>query len=108
MYREEPSGSNFMLGILTGALVGAGVALLFAPKSGTEIRAQLGERYRGMADRVGEQTEALRNTAGELREQGRERIQQLSSQLSDRVSSTGERTTASNEGDRFPSSTPTV
>lgn len=106
MYRDEPSGTNFMLGILTGALVGAGVALLFAPKSGTEMRARLGEQYRGIADRVGEQTESLRATAGQLREQGRERIQELSSQLSDRASSAGERLTS--EADRFPSSAPTV
>ena len=34
MYREEQPGASFMLGIMTGALIGAGVALLFAPKSG--------------------------------------------------------------------------
>ena len=108
MYRDEPSGANFMLGILTGAFVGAAVALLFAPKTGTEMRAQLGEQYRGLADRVGEQTEHLRSTAGQLREQGRERIKQVSSQLSDRMSSTGERTTGSTETERFPSSAPTI
>jgi gas vesicle protein len=108
MYREEPSGASFMLGIFTGALVGAGVALLFAPKTGPEMRAQLGERYRGLADRVGEQTEHLRETAGQWREQGRERIEKLSGQLSDRVSSTGERTTTASEPERFPSSAPTV
>jgi gas vesicle protein len=108
MYREEPSGASFMLGILTGAFVGAAVALLFAPKSGTEIRAQLGEQYRGLADRVGEQTESLRATAGQLRDQGRERVQQLSSKLSDRVSSASERATQTSEPDRFPSSAPTV
>jgi gas vesicle protein len=108
MYREEPSGSNFMLGILTGAFVGAAVALLFAPKTGNEMRAQLGEQYRGLADRVGEQTEHLRSTAGQLREQGRERIKQVSSQLSDRMSSTGERTSTTGEAERFPSSAPTL
>lgn len=108
MYREEPSGANFMLGILTGAFVGAAVALLFAPKTGTEMRAQLGEQYRGLADRVGEQTEHLRDTAGQLREQGRERIKQVTSQLSDRVSSARERTTTASEAERFPSSAPTV
>lgn len=97
-----------MLGILTGALVGAGVALLFAPKTGTEMRAQLGEQYRGLADRVGEQTESLRATAGQLRDQGRERMQQISSQLSDRASSGNERATSTSEADRFPSSAPTV
>lgn len=109
MYREEQSGAGFMMGVLTGAFVGAGLALLFAPRPGSEMRAQLGEQYRGLADRVGEQTESLRHAAEQLREQGRERVQQISEQLSDRVSS-GSRDAASSTGDTnpFPSSAPTV
>ena len=111
MYREEPSGGSFMLGVLTGALVGAGVALLFAPKSGQEIRQQLGDQYRTLADRVGEQAGNLRETATQLRDQGRERLQQVTSRLSDRTSSSMDRETASQSnvaGERFPSSAPTV
>jgi len=112
MYREEPSGASFVLGMLTGAFVGAGVALLFAPKTGTEMRQQLGEQYRGLADRVGEQTQGLRETANNLREQGRERVQQLSGQLSDRLSSTpaapGSSDRQASSTDRFPSSAPSV
>jgi gas vesicle protein len=112
MYREEQSGASFVLGMLTGAFVGAGVALLFAPKTGTEMRQQLGEQYRGLAERVGEQTQGLRETATSLRDQGRERVQQLTGQLSDRMSSapttpgTTERQGA--QPDRFPSSAPNV
>ena len=110
MYREEQSGAGFVLGVLTGAFVGAGIALLFAPKPGTEIRAQLGEQYRGLADRVGEQTQSLRAAAGQLRDQGRERVQQLSSQLSDRVSSGTDRQGLgqTSETERFPSSAPSI
>jgi gas vesicle protein len=110
MYREEEAGGSFMLGVLTGALVGAGLALLFAPKTGTEMRAQLGEQYRGLADRVGEQTQNLRATAGEWRDSGRERLQQISTQLSDRMSSSSDRQgpSASPDADRFPSSAPSV
>ena len=110
MYREEQSGGSFMLGVLTGAFVGAGLALLFAPKTGNEMRAQLGEQYRGLADRVGEQTHHLRESAEQLRQQGRERVQQLSSRLSDRMSSSTDRqsTSQSPEAERFPSSAPTV
>ena len=106
MYREDQSGASFVLGMMTGAFIGAGVALLFAPKSGTEMRQQLGEQYRGLAERVGERTEHLRESAQHLREQGRERVQQLTSQLSDRVSSTADRQTP--VPDRFPSSAPSV
>lgn len=106
MYREEQPGASFMLGIMTGALIGAGVALLFAPKPGAEMRQQLGEQYRGLADRVGESTQHLRQSARELREQGRERVQQLTGQLSDRATTAAER--ASTAAERFPSSAPSV
>ena len=109
MYREEQSGASFVLGILTGAFVGAGIALLFAPKTGTEMRQQLGEQYRGLADRVGEQTQGLRDSASQLRDQGRERVQQLAGQFSDRLSTGADREgSEQSQADRFPSSAPTV
>jgi gas vesicle protein len=47
---EKHSGgvSDFVL----GALIGAGVALLFAPRSGRETRADIGRRARAAQDRV--------------------------------------------------------
>jgi len=109
MYREEQSGASFVLGMMTGAFIGAGVALLFAPKSGTQMRQQLGEQYRGLADRVNETTQSLRENAQTLKEQGRERMERLTSQLSDRVSSGQEQHSfESSSADRFPSSAPSV
>jgi gas vesicle protein len=108
MYREEQSGGSFMMGVLAGAFVGAGLALLFAPKSGNEMRATLGESYRGLADRVGEQTQHLREAAEQWRTQGQERLNQMTGQLSDRTSSQGATAGQGTETDRFPSSAPTV
>jgi gas vesicle protein len=87
MYREEGTGASFALGLFAGAVIGAGVALLFAPKTGTETRELLGQQYRGLADRVSDATETLR-------QQARERGQQISSQLSDRMSSITDRVTS--------------
>ena len=84
MYRDEGTGASFALGLFAGAVIGAGVALLFAPKAGNETRELLGQQYRGLADRVTEATESLR-------QQARERGQQISSQLSDRISSATDR-----------------
>lgn len=84
MYREEGTGASFALGLFAGAVIGAGVALLFAPKTGQETRELLGEQYRGLADRVTEATETIR-------QQARERGQQITSQLSDRISSATDR-----------------
>jgi len=106
MYRDEQPGASFMLGVMTGALIGAGVALLFAPKPGTEMRQQLGEQYRGLADRVGESTQQLRQSARQLRDQGRDRVQQLTGQLSDRATAAADRATAAAE--RFSPSAPSV
>lgn len=62
--RESDRGAAFGMGILAGAVVGAGLALLFAPKAGTELRGELGQsmdtlrdavtrRYRDVATRAG-------------------------------------------------------
>ncbi len=110
MYREEGTGASFALGLFAGAVIGAGVALLFAPKTGQETRQLLGEQYRGLADRVTEATETLRQEA-------RERGQQITSQLSDRISSATDRITgaadraaaaATSAAERATSSIPSV
>ena len=48
------------LGIFAlGCLVGAGIGLAFAPKSGEEFRSELGERMRRKADELGVNQETL-------------------------------------------------
>lgn len=71
MYENSrDNGSSFTTGVLMGALVGAGAALLFAPKAGSELREDLGEsvssvrdavvrRYRELAQRAGVELEDL-------------------------------------------------
>jgi gas vesicle protein len=67
--RHDPS-FGFTSGILTGAVIGGALALLFAPKAGTQLREELGEsmgslrdalarRYRELADRAGVEVENL-------------------------------------------------
>lgn len=63
-WNDEQSGSGmFLLGAVAGALVGAGLALLMAPKTGAEVRQDLNtglnsvrdaaaRRYRDLADRA--------------------------------------------------------
>jgi len=48
--RESTSSGMFLLGAVAGAMVGAGVALLMAPKSGAEVRQDLSEGYNSMRD----------------------------------------------------------
>jgi gas vesicle protein len=59
----EVGSGGFLLGALAGALVGAGVALLLAPKSGAQVRNEISSgfntardaaarRYRDLADKA--------------------------------------------------------
>ena len=70
MSNYERDGAGFAVGALTGALVGAGLALLLAPKAGQELREDLGEsltslrgavarHYRELAARAGVEIENL-------------------------------------------------
>lgn len=71
----EGSG-GFLLGALAGALVGAGVALLLAPKSGAQVRSDLSSgfntardaaarRYRELADKASQKLGYEGHTAGD-------------------------------------------
>ena len=40
---------SFFIGSLLGGLIGAGVALLFAPSKGTELRAKINDSASGLA-----------------------------------------------------------
>jgi gas vesicle protein len=37
--RDQEFGVGFLMGVLAGTVIGAGIGLLLAPKSGTELRA---------------------------------------------------------------------
>jgi len=67
---ERENNAGFAVGALTGAMVGAGLGLLFAPKAGAELRGELSEsltsmreavarRYRELAERAGVEIENL-------------------------------------------------
>ena len=67
---SKPSTSDRLLGALSifgvGLLVGAGAALLLAPKSGESLRADLGERLRNLRPEETESPEAP-TASGEAR-----------------------------------------
>jgi gas vesicle protein len=48
--QDSMGSGTFLLGALAGALVGAGVALLMAPKSGAQTRHDLSEGYSSVRD----------------------------------------------------------
>ncbi len=65
MEREDGSGS-FLMGLLAGTVLGAGLGMLFAPKPGSELRSQLGD-----------QAGRLRSTANDTYQQASEKVSQM-------------------------------
>ena len=57
--------SGFALGLFVGALVGAAVALLFAPGPGRDTRRHLQRRLAGARDRLGERLEDFQDVVRE-------------------------------------------
>src|SRR6266540_43199 len=63
---REDGGGSFLMGLLAGTVLGAGLGMLFAPKPGSELRSQLGE-----------QAGRLRTTAADGYSQATERVSQI-------------------------------
>ena len=65
-YEREDGGGSFLMGLLAGTVLGAGLGMLFAPKAGNELRNQLGES----ASRV-------RSTANDAYHQASDKVSQM-------------------------------
>src|SRR3954467_7267233 len=77
-YRDEnEGGGGFMMGLLTGTVLGAGLGILLAPKSGSEMRNQLTEQASSLGRRasgaVNDLTDRARDTTHRVVDQVRGR-----------------------------------
>jgi gas vesicle protein len=90
-------GPGFLFGVLMGALVGAGLATIFAPVSGEEVRVRTAEKapelwrrreeltreaIGGARARLGEAREAAREATQEAQQQARRRYEQMTGRRS--------------------------
>src|ERR671931_662840 len=69
---ETSGGGGFMIGLLTGTVLGAGLGMLLAPKAGSELRGAIGEQARTWGNAAQEQYKKASETAGQWAERGRE------------------------------------
>jgi hypothetical protein len=69
--REEGSGS-FLMGLLAGTVLGAGLGMLFAPKAGTELRGQLGEQATRLRSSANDAYGAASEKVSQMVDRGRE------------------------------------
>jgi gas vesicle protein len=73
---ETEHGGGFMMGLLTGTVLGAGLGMLLAPKAGSELRGQIGEQARHLANTASEQYRRASDQAGGWAERGRDLVNQ--------------------------------
>jgi gas vesicle protein len=80
---NSDGGGRFMMGLLAGAALGAGLAMLFASKRGAELREQLAEQadvlsnqlregYRKATENAGQWVEKGKAAAGDWAERGKD------------------------------------
>ena len=86
-YRRDSSDSisNKLTYLLIGGGIGAIIALLFAPKSGHELRGDIADATRKGIDRSREAAQQLGDKAGEYYESTRGRAAELYTQAAERV-----------------------
>jgi gas vesicle protein len=69
-FEREEGGGSFLMGLLAGTVLGAGLGMLFAPKAGSELRSQIGNQ-------IADQTGRLRETAEQTYNQASEKVSQM-------------------------------
>ena len=96
----DDSTSNKLTYLLIGGSIGAILALLFAPKSGQELRGDIADATRKGIDRSREAAQQLGDRAGEYYEATRDRAAELYSQAAEKMTEVaqGARDAASRQG----------
>lgn len=69
-FEREEGGGSFLMGLLAGTVLGAGLGMLFAPKAGSELRSQLGTQ-------LADQTGRMREVADQGYQQASEKVSQI-------------------------------
>jgi gas vesicle protein len=71
-YDNEGGGGSFVMGLLTGTVLGAGLGMLFAPKAGSELRNQISEQAGHLRDNAAEGYRRASEAAGDWADKGRD------------------------------------
>ena len=102
-YDNGGGGNGFVMGLLAGTVLGAGLGMLLAPKAGSELRNAIGDQARNIGNKAAEQYSRASDSAGTWAEKGREFVNQAREAVSRGAEET--RGYASATGSSSPGST---
>ena len=96
-FEKEEGGSSFLMGLLAGTILGAGLGMLFAPKAGSELRSQIGDQAGKLRDAANETYNQASEKVGQMVDRGREAYDRARSSVSS-MASTGTAGSKGNSG----------
>ncbi len=101
--REETSAATKLTYLIVGGSIGAILALLFAPKSGVELRGDIADVTRKGLEKGKETASHLQERAGEYYEVSREKAQEFYSTAAEKATELSEKakTAAANTANPF-------
>jgi gas vesicle protein len=73
---DNQGGGGFIMGLLTGTVIGAGLGMLLAPKAGSDLRGQVAEQARTFGSKATEQWSKASEAATGWAEKGRDVVNQ--------------------------------
>jgi gas vesicle protein len=98
-FEREDGGGSFLMGLLAGTVLGAGLGMLFAPKAGSELRNQLSEqagRFRSTANdtyqQASEKVSQIVDRGREAYDRAKGTVNHISSKVANEASSAGSAT----------------
>jgi gas vesicle protein len=92
-FEREDGGGSFLMGLLAGTVLGAGLGMLFAPKAGSELRNQLGEQAGRLKTQATDGYQQASEKVSQIVDRGREAYERARSSAGSGMGNTG--TTAS-------------
>jgi gas vesicle protein len=75
-YDNGGSGNGFVMGLIAGTVLGAGLGMLLAPKAGSDLRGAIGQQARNIGNKASEQYRRASESATGWAEKGREFVNQ--------------------------------
>jgi gas vesicle protein len=94
---REEGGGSFLMGLLAGTVLGAGLGMLFAPKPGSELRSQLTESAGKLRSSAGDTYQQASEKVSQMVDRGRDAYDRARSSVSN-MASTGTTGASGNTG----------